>query len=78
MVRYEALESKISCGRCKKTSMPGEALQTLADFLETGESIDDFLEVYGYTSRGQVLHDRRSDPRPGSASQFREVRRPTL
>ena len=29
-------------------------LQTLFDFLETGESIDDFLKVYPYIRREQV------------------------
>ncbi len=29
-------------------------IQTLIDFLETGESIDDFLAVYPYISREQV------------------------
>jgi uncharacterized protein (DUF433 family) len=30
-------------------------VQTLVDFLETGESIDDFLTVYPYIPRQQVL-----------------------
>jgi uncharacterized protein (DUF433 family) len=30
-------------------------VQTLVDFLETGESIDDFLAVYPYIPREQVL-----------------------
>ena len=30
-------------------------VQTLIDFLETGESIDDFLTVYPYIPRQQVL-----------------------
>ena len=30
------------------------AVQTLIDFLETGETIDDFLGVYPSMSRGQV------------------------
>ena len=30
-------------------------LQTLIDFLETGESIDDFLAVYHYIPRQQIL-----------------------
>jgi uncharacterized protein (DUF433 family) len=30
-------------------------VQTLVDFLETGESIDDFLAVYPYIPRQQVL-----------------------
>ena len=30
-------------------------VQTLIDFLETGESIDDFLAVYPYIPRQQVL-----------------------
>ena len=30
-------------------------VQTLLDFLETGESIDDFLKVYPYIERKQVL-----------------------
>lgn len=30
-------------------------VQTLIDFLETGEGIDDFLAVYPYVSRGQIL-----------------------
>lgn len=30
-------------------------VQTLIDFLETGESIDDFLTVYPYIPRRQVL-----------------------
>ena len=30
-------------------------VQTLLDFLETGESIDDFLAVYPYIPRQQVL-----------------------
>lgn len=30
-------------------------VQTLLDFLETGESIDDFLNVYPYIKRDQVL-----------------------
>ena len=30
-------------------------VQTLLDFLETGESIDAFLEVYPYIDRSQVL-----------------------
>ena len=30
-------------------------MQTLVDFLETGESIDDFLAVYPYNPREQVL-----------------------
>ncbi len=29
-------------------------VQTLIDFLETGESIDDFLAVYSYIPRKQV------------------------
>ena len=29
-------------------------VQTLIDFLETGETIDDFLSVYPSISRGQV------------------------
>ena len=30
-------------------------VQTLLDFLETGDSIDDFLAVYPYVTREQVL-----------------------
>jgi uncharacterized protein (DUF433 family) len=30
-------------------------IQTLIDFLETGEGIDDFLRVYPYIPRRQVL-----------------------
>jgi uncharacterized protein (DUF433 family) len=30
-------------------------VQTLIDFLETGESIDDFLTVYPYIPRRQIL-----------------------
>jgi uncharacterized protein (DUF433 family) len=30
-------------------------VQTLIDFLETGESIDDFLAVYPYIPRHQIL-----------------------
>ena len=30
-------------------------VKTLIDFLETGESVDDFLAVYPYVSRRQVL-----------------------
>jgi uncharacterized protein (DUF433 family) len=30
-------------------------VQTLIDFLETGESIDDFLTVYPYIPRQQIL-----------------------
>jgi uncharacterized protein (DUF433 family) len=30
-------------------------VQTLIDFLETGESIDDFLAVYSYIPRQQIL-----------------------
>ena len=30
-------------------------VQTLIDFLETGESIDDFLAVYPYIPRQQIL-----------------------
>jgi uncharacterized protein (DUF433 family) len=30
-------------------------VQTLLDFLETGESIDTFLDVYPYIDRSQVL-----------------------
>ena len=30
-------------------------VQTLIDFLETGESIDDFLVVYPYIPRQQIL-----------------------
>jgi uncharacterized protein (DUF433 family) len=30
-------------------------VQTLIDFLETGDSIDDFLRVYHYIPREQVL-----------------------
>lgn len=30
-------------------------VQTLIDFLETGESIDDFLSVYPYIPRQQIL-----------------------
>ena len=36
----------------KGTRVP---VQTLVDFLETGESIDDFLRVYSYIPRKQVL-----------------------
>jgi len=36
----------------KGTRVP---VQTLIDFLETGESIDRFLEIYPYVRREQVL-----------------------
>ena len=31
-------------------------VQTLIDFLETGESVNDFLAVYPYISRQQVVN----------------------